>query len=107
MSTGKHKKRATRPFMPLGGTRSTRRHRPTAAAEPEAADTAVATDGAAETGTTPPAAEAPAPAPATVAQAEFDAVAAERDSYLDMARRERADFDNYRKRMQRDMEQLK
>ena len=32
---------------------------------------------------------------------------AERDSYLDMARRERADFDNYRKRIQREMAQMK
>ncbi len=34
-------------------------------------------------------------------------VRAERDSYLDLARRERADFDNYRKRMEREMKQLK
>lgn len=31
----------------------------------------------------------------------------ERDEYLDLARRERADFDNYRKRMERDMKQIK
>lgn len=37
----------------------------------------------------------------------LDAVRAERDSYLDLARRERADFDNYRKRVQRDMTQMK
>lgn len=35
------------------------------------------------------------------------ALTAERDSYLDMARRERADFDNYRKRVERDMQQIK
>lgn len=34
-------------------------------------------------------------------------VTAERDSYLDMARRERADFENYRKRVERDMRQIK
>lgn len=38
---------------------------------------------------------------------ELEAVKAERDSYLDMARRERADFDNYRKRVERDMKQMK
>ncbi len=34
-------------------------------------------------------------------------IRSERDSYLDLARRERADFDNYRKRMEREMRQLK
>jgi molecular chaperone GrpE len=38
---------------------------------------------------------------------DIEAIKAERDSYLDMARRERADFDNYRKRMERDMAQIK
>ncbi len=38
---------------------------------------------------------------------QLDALKAERDSYLELARRERADFDNYRKRVQRDMAQMK
>lgn len=38
---------------------------------------------------------------------ELRAVAAERDGYLELARRERADFDNYRKRVEREMGQIK
>ncbi len=41
------------------------------------------------------------------AQDELSALRAERDSYLELARRERADFDNYRKRVERDMKQIK
>lgn len=37
----------------------------------------------------------------------LDAIRKERDSYLDLARRERADFDNYRKRIEREMKQMK
>ena len=44
---------------------------------------------------------------ADITQAELDALREERDSYLDLARRERADFDNYRKRMQREMAEMK
>ncbi len=40
-------------------------------------------------------------------QDELAALMAERDSYLELARRERADFDNYRKRVERDMKQIK
>jgi Molecular chaperone GrpE (heat shock protein) len=40
-------------------------------------------------------------------KARLEALEAERDSYLDMARRERADFDNYRKRIERDMASMK
>ena len=39
--------------------------------------------------------------------AGLEEIKAERDSYLDLARRERADFDNYRKRVERDMKQMK
>lgn len=39
--------------------------------------------------------------------ASVEEVMAERDSYLELARRERADFDNYRKRVERDMKQIK
>lgn len=39
--------------------------------------------------------------------AEIEKLRRERDTYLEMARRERADFDNYRKRMQREMAQMK
>lgn len=34
-------------------------------------------------------------------------IMAERDAYLDMARRERADFDNYRKRVEREKQHIK
>lgn len=44
---------------------------------------------------------------ADAASAELQTLREERDSYLDMARRERADFDNYRKRVERDMKQMK
>ncbi|MCD8350760.1 MAG: nucleotide exchange factor GrpE [Planctomycetaceae bacterium] len=37
----------------------------------------------------------------------LEQVIAERDAYLDLARRERADFDNYRKRVEREKQQLK
>ncbi len=37
----------------------------------------------------------------------LEQVMAERDAYLDLARRERADFDNYRKRVEREKQQLK
>ena len=37
---------------------------------------------------------------------EFDAVAAERDAYLDLAQRVQADFENYRKRAAREQERL-
>ena len=37
----------------------------------------------------------------------YDELKAERDAYLDLARRERADFDNYRKRVEREREVMK
>lgn len=40
-------------------------------------------------------------------KAKLEELTAERDSYLDLARRERADFDNYRKRVERDMAAMK
>ncbi|MDR1611153.1 MAG: nucleotide exchange factor GrpE [Planctomycetota bacterium] len=39
--------------------------------------------------------------------AELDEIRAQRDEYLDLARRERAEFDNYRKRVVREMGNLK
>lgn len=39
--------------------------------------------------------------------AEIDKLRTERDEYLDLARRERAELDNYRKRVARDMQNLK
>lgn len=42
-----------------------------------------------------------------VAAEELEKLREERDSYLDLARRERADFDNYRKRVEREMKQIK
>lgn len=86
--------RGTRPFMPVHGKR----------AIPQSGRYAV-TDAGSEP--TPeetsqmPEAEDNAPAPG------IEELKAERDSYLDLARRERADFDNYRKRVERDMKQIK
>ncbi len=47
-----------------------------------------------------------APAPGD-AKTELETLREERDMYLDLARRERADFDNYRKRMQRETAERK
>lgn len=38
---------------------------------------------------------------------QLDALRNERDGYLELARRERADFDNYRKRIEREMKEIK
>ncbi len=40
-------------------------------------------------------------------EARLNELRAERDDYLELARRERADFDNYRKRVEREMKDLK
>ncbi|HEX5643270.1 MAG TPA: nucleotide exchange factor GrpE [Thermoleophilia bacterium] len=53
------------------------------------------------------AAEEPAPADEAAESAELAAVARERDEYLDHLRRLKAEFDNYRKRVQRDNEELR
>ena len=45
---------------------------------------------------------APAPTPATVSREEFDAVRSERDDLLKSLVRLQADFENYRKRIERD-----
>ncbi len=42
-----------------------------------------------------------------VPRAEWEKIREERDAYLDLARRERADFDNYRKRVQKEMAEMK
>jgi len=54
-----------------------------------------------------PAGEAGAAADAASLQAELARVATERDTYLDHLKRLQAEFDNYRKRVQRDSEQLR
>ena len=78
-----------------------------AAAGPEAvaADATAAAEPAPRAGeaTAGPAAAAPAGAPAK----ELAAVVAERDEYLDHLRRLKAEFENYRKRVQRDHEELR
>jgi len=51
---------------------------------------------------TPPGETAPATPPATVARAEFDTLRAERDDLLNSLVRLQADFENYRKRIERD-----
>src|SRR5262245_25797319 len=52
-----------------------------------------------------PAPETPAPAPTPEELESLRKRAAERDQYLDLAQRTRADFENYQKRVQRDREQ--
>ena len=82
------------------------------AAEAEATQAAEAPDEteatAAEPAPAPEAAAAePAPADASAETAELAAVTRERDEYLDHLRRLKAEFDNYRKRVQRDNEELR
>jgi molecular chaperone GrpE len=55
--------------------------------------------------TTPQAAADPAPMPTAEEMAALRKQAAERDQYLDLAARTRAEFENYQKRMQREREQ--
>jgi molecular chaperone GrpE len=45
--------------------------------------------------------------PAAAGEAKLEKITAERDAYLELARRERADFDNYRKRVEREIKQIK
>jgi len=75
----------------------------TRAAEDEAVKAAAAQDAAQAAEV---AAEAAEPA-AGDAGDELDALARERDDYLDHLRRLKAEFDNYRKRVQRDNEELR
>ncbi|MBI3821061.1 MAG: nucleotide exchange factor GrpE [Planctomycetes bacterium] len=47
----------------------------------------------------------PGPATTTIAAADLEKLQKERDQYLDLAARTRAEFENYQKRMQREREQ--
>lgn len=87
----KHRRnKGTRPFMPLPGKKS---------CHPRPEIRAAVVDKGERDGD---------PDAATADSNEIvAALTAERDSYLDMARRERADFDNYRKRIEREMQQIK
>lgn len=82
------KGKGTRPFMPIYGKKPRRR--------PEDANISVDAGTAGQTA-----------AGDSAAAGELEQLRRERDSYLDMARRERADFDNYRKRVERDMRTIK
>jgi len=73
------------------------------AAETEAKKAAEAPDETEATAAT----EEPAPADGTAEFAELAAVVRERDEYLDHLRRLKAEFENYRKRVQRDHEELR
>lgn len=86
----KHK--GIRPFMPLPGIKTDRARAGEASASGGAQAMQEPTD------TTPEEREG---------GPSYDELRAERDSYLDLARRERADFDNYRKRVQREMAHMK
>lgn len=92
--TRKHAKRGrgARPFMPVHGKR----------AVPQSGRNAVM-DGENEADRD----ENGRPAGDAAPEPGIEELRAERDSYLDLARRERADFDNYRKRVERDMRQIK
>jgi molecular chaperone GrpE len=50
---------------------------------------------------------APESTPEPAPKPELEILREERDSFLDLARRERADFDNYRKRVQKEMAEMK
>jgi molecular chaperone GrpE len=82
---------------------TTQDHRRAKAAEAEAAKAAEAQEAADAAA----AAEAPEPAEGPDADDALAAVTRERDEYLDHLRRLKAEFDNYRKRVQRDNEQLR
>ena len=79
-------------------------HEPTGAPRPEAADNAVpvtpAADGPAGTPDGQPAAGVPEPAAPSAE--EFGRAVADRDEYLDALRRLKAEFENYRKRAERE-----
>ena len=117
----RRRNRATRPFMPLHGNRTVPHDQGSrimavgAEAMIDENNNQAATPGeteqpAPQAAPAPAGAEAEAPAGEAAFRAggeDIDALRAERDSYLDLARRERADFDNYRKRIERDMKQMK
>lgn len=109
-----HRGKGTRPFMPIRGKKPTRP--PADGKVMTVGDDAMIDDPNAEK----------AAAGHGAAQAKNDEIAIghkggegagmeaaleelrmERDNYLDLARRERADFDNYRKRVEREMKELK
>lgn len=115
----RRRNRGTRPFMPLHGKRTVPHDQGSrimavgAEAMIDENNNQAATPGEAvrpapDAATVGTGAEAPANGAAAGASGEdIEALRAERDSYLDLARRERADFDNYRKRVERDMKQMK
>ena len=96
------KRGKTRPFMPVHGKKTARHGRGDDVMK-------VGADAMIEENSAQDAGAAPEDAICAGAQPEpgLEEIRAERDSYLDMARRERADFDNYRKRVERDMKQIK
>lgn len=115
MSTNRkygHRSRGTRPFMPVHGKKPIRPHpdenvmhvgaeamideTPDKADKPDARPDHAKADKRHDT-----------KAGNTKIKAKLEEVTAERDSYLELARRERADFDNYRKRVERDMQSIK
>ncbi len=96
------KGRTAKPFMPLYGTKTVPHAGPAGIME-VGAEAMIDDNKAAKPGVGAEARGAACPEPPE----DIDAVKAERDSYLELARRERADFDNYRKRMERDMAQIK
>ena len=83
--------------------RTTQDHKRAKAAAAEAAKAAATQDAAPATEAT---AEQPEPQVADAGD-ELAALARERDEYLDHLRRLKAEFDNYRKRVQRDNEELR
>lgn len=89
MGQKRKKNKGTRPFMPLGGANKTVPH-----SQPQVMKVG-AEDMLDEKKTDGDESE------------ELLKLREERDSYLDLARRERADFDNYRKRIEREMKAMK
>ncbi|MCD8140275.1 MAG: nucleotide exchange factor GrpE [Planctomycetaceae bacterium] len=127
----RRQRKGTRPFMPLHGHRPVP-HKGAEASEPDTvmhvgADAMIddvntqsdeqrlrAAHGLPQNDAAPQqeaandtAGDAPAEAASGKGNPTLEQVMAERDAYLDLARRERADFDNYRKRVEREKQQLK
>jgi len=76
-------------------------HEEAKAGHRRATEGAESTDGTADVGPVPPGPPGPAPAPEADFAALLVEVERQRDEYLDALRRSQADFDNYRKRVER------
>lgn len=102
---GKHRGKGTRPFMPVHGRKPPRR--PAEDRVMTVGDDAMIDDANPVRPETKTCAGAGPGGEGAGLEAMIGELKAERDNYLDLARRERADFDNYRKRVEREMKEIK